>query len=312
MAVLNLVDILARTNADPIKGLVEDVLTMAPEFMVVPATPRAGTSYRVTRRTGYPSGGFRAVNDANAPGKSTYVQSIKEMFFLDYPLQIDEAIVQADDGSAGDLLTQEQRGAFESMMMDVGSQFYYGTDSDAAGFAGLKSQCVYSLAAGSTTNTTSAYLVWLDERGVRFDVGRSGNLSLAPWSTQVVSVNSGNQRAYVSNLSGYIGLSVSSEYSVYRVKGIDMTSKLTDALGLTLLAQVPMARRNNLRWFMNRTAHTSLQLSRSVTTYVGAGADGSPASAPAPTTLGGVPITVTDSLVDTETAVNTSGPGLGE
>lgn len=312
MAVLNLTDILARTNADPIKGLVEDVTTFAPEFNVVPAIARVGTTYRVTRRTGFPSGGFRATNTALAPSKSTYVQDIKEMFFLDYPLQIDEAIVQADDGTAGDLLTQEQRGAFQAMVIDVGAQFYYGVDADANGFVGLKAQCTYSLAATGTSNTTSAYLVWTDPQGVQFDVGRSGNLTLAPWSQQVVTVDSGQQRAYVSNLSGYIGLSVGSANSIWRVKGIAIATKLTDALAAQLFAQVPVNRRNNLRWFMNRTAAASLQISRSAIAYQAAGNAGAPAFGPLPTELMGVPITVTDSLLDTETAVNSSGPGLGE
>lgn len=131
-----------------------------------------------------------------------------------------------------------------------------------------------------------------------------GEIALPPWMKQKVAA--GNM-AYVSNLSSYIGLNVGHSNAVWRVRGIDysaaMTNKLTDAKGAQLLSLVPgrIAAKGTLRWFMNRNAAYSLQLSRSAVGQVDGGVTGLPAFAPMPTELQGVPIVITDSLLNTET-----------
>lgn len=297
---LTLLDLAARTNNDALVGLIEDVTTYAPEFREILVRPKAGTTYRVGRRTALPPAAFRNANPASLTGgKSTYVQDLKEMYFLDVPLEVDEMIVKGDDRSIGDILSDEASGALQSAFNLIGSQFYYGTSADAAGFAGLSSQVsVDTVYAGGTTNTTSAYLVDISVQGVHFVVGNDGEIALPAWMRQKVAA--GNM-AWVTNLSSYIGLQVGSANSVYRVRGISLTNKLTDELGAKALANVPLARRANLRWFMNRNASLALQLSRSSIGQQMANGGGGGAFAPAPTELAGIPITVTDSLLDTET-----------
>jgi hypothetical protein len=302
-------DIVQRTGSDALVGLIEDVTTYAPEFSILPAVTKPGTSYRVTRRTGLPTAAFRAVNDAGTIGKSAYKQEIKEMFFLDVPLQVDEAAVQADDGSAGDFLSQEAQGALQAATLAIGSQMYYGVNADAKGFVGLQAQSVGKWPTGGTSNSTSAYLVWVNDQGVKFVVGQDGKIALPRWQRQAVNPSATTQRfAWVTNLSGYIGLQVGSASSVWRVSGITTAAPLTDERGNGLLSKVPMNRRSGLRWFMNRTAAFTLQKSRAVAGFVAAASGGSPtvqvgaaAWAEMPTQLAGVPITITDSLVDTET-----------
>ena len=264
-----------------------------------------GTSYKLTRRTALPTAQFRNANDAVAATKSTYVQDLKEMYFLDVQLEVDEAIVKGDSREIGDILTDEAAGALESAFNLLGSQFYYGTSADAKGFAGLSSQlsedAVY---AGGTTSTTSACLVDISLQGVHFVVGRDGEIAMPAWMKQKVAA--GNM-AHVSNISSYIGLNVGHSNAVWRVRGIDssaaMTNKLTDAKGAQLLSRVPtrITNKGTLRWFMNRNAAYSLQLSRSAVGQVDGGAKGLPAFAPMPTELQGIPIVLTDSLAHTET-----------
>lgn len=297
---LTLLDLAARSNNDALVGLIEDVTTYAPEFREVLVRPKAGTTYRVGRRTALPPAGFRSANPTSLTGgKSTYVQDLKEMYFLDVPLEVDEMIVKGDDRSIGDVLTDEATGALQAAFNAIGSQFYYGTGADANGFAGLSSQiAVDTVYAGGTTNTTSAYLVDISLQGVHFVVGNDGEIALPEWTRQKVAA--GNF-AHVTNLSSYIGLQVGSANSVYRVRGISLTNKLTDELGAKALANVPLARRSNLRWFMNRNAALALQLSRSSIGQQMANGGGGGAFAPMPTDLGNIPIVLTDSLLDTET-----------
>lgn len=301
---LTLVDLAARTGSDALVGLIEDVVTVAPEFQVMPVLTRSGTSYKLTRRTALPPSGFRSVNEGVAGGKSTYVQETKSMYYLDAQLEVDEAIVKGDDRAIGDVLTDEAAGALESSIITIGSQVYYGVSASAKGFVGLDQQLsddtVY---AGGTSNTTSAYLVDLSTRGVHLVVGRDGRIEMPEWRMQRLTDADGNAyMGYVSNISAYMGLNVGSEHAVYRVRGIDETNKLTDALGHKCLKNVPLRRRGgNLRWMMNKTAAYTLQLSRTAVGQQAAGGGGAPAFAPAPTELAGIPIILTDSLVDTET-----------
>lgn len=306
-------DIVQRQGSDALVGLIEDVTTYAPEFGIVPASTRAGTSYKVTRRTALPTAAFRSVNESGTIGKSTFKQETKEMYFLDVPLQVDEAAVQGDDGSAGDFLAQEAQGALQSATIALGSQMYYGTSADAKGFIGLQAQSVGKWPTGGTSNSTSAYLVWLNEQGVKFIVGRDGNIALPAWTRQAITSGATQRMAWVTNLSGYIGLQVGSASAVWRVSGITVAAPLTDERGNGLLSKVPMSRRNGLRWFMNRTAAYTLQKSRAIAGYVAATSGGSPTQAVGaaawselPSQLGGVPITITDSLVDTETNAGTA------
>ena len=306
-----LLDIAARSGSDAVVGLIEDATTYAPEFSVIPAMTKPGTTYRVTRRTDLPTASFRAVNESAAIGKSTFEQELKQMYFLDVPLQVDEAAVKGDDGSAGDFLAQEAQGALAAATIKLGRQVYYGTSADAKGFAGLQSQSVGKWPAGGTTNTTSAYLVWLGRQGVAFVIGRDGEIALPAWTKQAVTAAATQRMAWVTNLSAYVGLQVGSAKAVWRVSGISVAAPLTDARGAGLLSKVPLDRRAGLRWFMNRTALYTLQKSRATAGYIAATSGGSPTQeiglwAEAPTTLAGIPITVTDSLLDTETNSGTA------
>ncbi len=53
-----------------------------------------------------------------------------------------------------------------------------------------------------------------------------------------------------------------SPLSVFRITKIDDAHPLNDALAAQLVSKVPLARRNGLRWFMNRRAAYGLQNSR--------------------------------------------------
>ena len=302
---LTLLDLAQRTGSDATIGLIEDVVTYSPEFELFPVRPIPGISYMLTRRIGLPPSGFRDVNGGVNSGKSQYVQETKQMYFLDAHLEVDEAIVKGDPRQIGDVLTDEATGILESTVLTIGSQVWYGTAASAKGFTGLDQQIADdTVYAGGTANTCSAYLVNLDLKGVHLDVGNDGDISLPEWKKQQLTKEDGTKfMGYVTNLSSYLGLAVASQYSVYRVRGIDATHPLTDQLAAKVLANIPQRamRRGNWRWFMNTAARWTLQNSRTAIGQVGAGPGGGAAWAPAPTELAGIPITVTDSLLSTET-----------
>lgn len=313
---LTMLDLAKRSGSDTSIGLVEEVTTFSPELRVFPARSIAGVTYLATRRTALPQGGFRDVGEGSHPGASTFEQFSAQCFFLDYQLQLDEAKKQADEGKLGDLLAGEASGAMQQMALDVGSQIYYGVSADSKGFAGFNAAVDSSKlidAGGDGSDTTSAWLVWFNPKGVRLTMGGNMTLGLGfegEWPRQQVNdPNDATKKymAYVNNARGWLGLEVNSSYALVRVHSIEnaVNKRLTDEVGAAAKALLPSFLHNSgeLRWLMNYSqAGLGLQVSRGAVGSVSAGSDGRSAFAPEPTSLAGVPIIWTDSLVNTETA----------
>lgn len=336
MALLTLLDIAKRSGSDREIGLVEDVVTFAPELGAMAVRPINGVSFKTTLRTAYPTAAFRTVGNGVTPNKSAYEQKLSECFFIDSQLQIPEEMPDAEDRTVGDVLVDESVGAVRGVGITIGSQLYYGTTADANGFQGLQtfvgsSSTLTLSAAGTGATTTSVYLIYLDIKGCHFVAGRTagaraaGNVALpagdpeviAPpfrmpeWKKQQVQIGTAGKvaMAYVSNFSGWIGLAYGSNYSAFRCRNVvggSTTAAFTDTLAAKLLSKVPLHIRNSgrLKWFMNRGAAFGLQASRTVTSpaYGSGGATGALLAAPIPTECQGIPIQITDSLLDNETA----------
>lgn len=316
MSNFSLFDLATINRADRYTGLIEDVTTLPREWDTIAAVPRDGTWYEIAKRVAYPTAQFRKPNAGVGTSKSVYKKELKEMLFIDTILNVDEAIWDADDSSVGTIWMNEAEGAMKAAAILIGQQFYYGQSADANGFVGLRSQFSYVVKAGGTTNTTSAYLVWEDTKhGVRFDVGKNGSFDIsAPMRQQVTDASSNPYFAYVGNLKGWIGLFVGSNLSVFGITGVTTTlttpgtNGITDAQAQQLYANIPEARRNKLRWYMNRTCAAILEQNRNAVTaatgiaqYQPADASGRPAYSPLPEMLVGWPIETTDSILNTET-----------
>ena len=119
--------------------------------------------------------------------QSAFKKQLKEMFFLDTIINVDEAIYKGEDRSTGDILLHEAQGALQSSIITIGAQIYYGTANSTYGFGGLRSQLSGTVAAGGSTSSTSAYLLWFNEWGVSLDVGKDGDIAMKPWTMQQVA-----------------------------------------------------------------------------------------------------------------------------
>lgn len=316
MANTSLYDLAILKLADPYTGLIEDVTTLPREWDTIAAVPRDGWWYEIAKRVTLPTAQFRRPNAGVASSKSIYKSEVKQMLFIDTILNMDEAVWKADEGRVGTLWQLEVKGALQAAAILIGQQFYYGTSADANGFIGIRSQLAATVAAGTGGSTTSAYLIWEDtEQGIRFDVGENGSFAVSePMRQQVTDANSNPYFAYVGNLKGWVGLFVGSNLSAWSVKGITTTvttpgtNGLTDFSAFQLYSNIPQARRNKLRWYMNRTAEAILQQNRSavsnstgIAQYQPADAWGRPAYSPLPQYLAGWPIEISDSILNTET-----------
>lgn len=299
MAQLNLLDLAKRNAGDAAIGLVEEILTVAPELQTIPVSPKDGTSYQITRRTGRPRGAFRSPNEGVEPGKSKYEVVDVPMYFFDGQMIVDESIVRGD--KRGAILAEEGAAQLQDTYVVLGDQVYRGTVASTKGFAGLKEQVDSTMvidATGSGANAThTAWAVYEDTRsGLHLPIGMGGMMNLGQWVKQQVTDSTGTNKymAWVNNLSFWIGLALGSRYCIGCVKNITADKPLTDALGAELVSKFPIGRKPT-RWFISRDATFLLQKSR---TAIGQIADGGGGQgfAPRPTSLAGVPIAETDSI----------------
>lgn len=295
---LTLLDVARRNAGDDVVGLVEEILTVAPEFRTLPVKPRSGISYPITRRIGRATGGFRNVNEGIAADKSKYETVLVPMFFFDAQLRVDEAIVKADGGKLGDILAGESAGQLQEAYVTLGDQVYRGTTASKKGFAGFREQLDSSLyvdATGTGGTTHTAWAVFEGDQGVHCPIGNDGAFGIGQWMRQqVTDANSNPYMAWVNNLSFYVGLALGSRYAIGCVKNITEAKPLTDSLGTQLFAKFKVGRKPT-RWFMSRDVVYWLQKSRSAIGQVATDANGS-AFSPPPTSLAGVPIVETDSI----------------
>jgi len=307
---------IAQINgSDVYTGLVEDFTQYTPEISMIPAVAHAGVKWDTTIRTGLPAAFFRQAQQALTGAASTYKQTQHELFFIDSPIVVDEMVYRASDGTSGDLLYNESQGALQSIWNKVANQTWYGTSTDGSnGFVGVRAQLLPSgsgitaVTASNSTNSTTAFGLWLTPQGVSYGIGKFGQIEIQSFVKQYINVGpsvTGNTPAgywaYVSNISSFIGLAVVSNQSVFGITGITQAAPLTDKLGAQLLVTVPLPRRKGFTFFMNRLAHSSLQQSRTAINYQPAGAaNGTPAWSPPPLELEGYPIVLTDALLNNE------------
>jgi len=316
---ISLLDITARRNTDQAVGLVEEVVTYAPEIEKVMGRVIPGNSYLAKVRTALPTGGaFRKANVGSAISASRYVQKRFDCFIFDAQLQVDQAsalMANQQGDSLASLQADEAAGALRQKAIALGTQFYTGLQDDPnGGFPGLTNfvntaQVVD--AGGSAVGACEvAWFIWMHPQGVHFLFGGNSGIDITPWSLQQVKdANNLSLMAYVSNLMGLIGLSCAHVRAVGAVKNIDntisggnYTKPITDKMIAQVEASFPVGIAPNL-CFMSRASRAGLQASRTVTLYGNVGANrpdfnNISAIAPLPATTGsGIPIIPTDSII---------------
>lgn len=322
MAQLSFYDVAIINGNDAFTGLVEDQTVYSPELMTIPIELRAGNMYTTLTRQTLPAAQFRQVNQAITGSSSTYKKLVHEMFFVDTPILVDEAVYQSVDQLTGDVLINEAQGALQSVYNLVGNQTWYGQALDGSnGFVGLRSQLLSNIAqnptatpvtASNSTTSSTAYLIQLHPQGVSFSMGKMGEIGYKPFERQWVAIHNGPNATgtvagnfqWVTNISFLLGLQVASANSVFGVTGVSTaagSTPMTDKLGVQLLANVPLTKRLGLTWYMNRGVQASLQNSRtSINQQPAVGENGIPAVSDTPTKIVGYPIVVTDNISNTE------------
>lgn len=302
MAQPTLLDIAKSTGSDGIAALIEEIALAIPEVRLGAARTIKGTQYKATVRTGLPTGGFRGANEGVTPQKSTFEQRLFECYIANARWQCDKAVADAHEDGAQAYIAAEAKGVIQGQLIALASQFYYGVADDTnKGFPGLgvayDSTNMAVNATGTTNNVASS--VWMikwGEEGVQWLYGNGSNpLQLDDLRIEsVLDSNSKPYTAYVQELLAWVGLKLGSVNSALRIKNIttDSGKGLTDSLIYDGFSKFPAGVKPDVI-LMTRRSLAQLRKSRTATNQTGA-------PAPIPTEVEGVPIEVTDSIVNTE------------
>lgn len=305
---LTLLDAAKLNASDKVVGLIEEVITEAPEFTVMPVRTIRGTSYKTVLRTGLPSVGFRKVNQGVTASKSKFDTKLVECFPLAGRVEVDKAAAMAHEEGEAAYEAIESAGVMKQSLIEIGSQVFYGHSVDELGFPGLMAMVNPDLvldAGGTSAGTgSSVWGVKFGPQDVQIILGGGMVMDLGAFRDETIYDDDNKPLpGRVADLIGWIGLQCVSKHSVCRLKDAtaDAGKGVTDAKLAELLAKAPVGKKPD-RWFMSRRSAFQLQSSRSATTNATGvkSPTGHEVFAPMPTESNGIPIVVTDSIVDTE------------
>lgn len=312
-----------KANGSPMEAtLVESVATFAPELSAFPIEVISDTEYETLDRHELPATGFTYANEGIAPGKSKFKVRKHQCFIFRGSVQCDKALADAFNlkRGAGRYQATEAEGIARSALIEIGKQIYYGVDEDAKGFpglraihsafsAGLGAQAVSVDATGSSANAaTSVYAVKFGDAFCKMIFGGKKVLSLPPFKEQsVADGNGGNYDAYISNMQSWVGLAVANPWAIGRIYNLTKQAGkgLTDNLIADLLEKCPVGFTPDVL-LMTRQSRRQLQRDRTVVINSSGNNDAGSKSgntAPLPTESHGIPIIVTDSILNTEAIV---------
>jgi hypothetical protein len=315
MPQLTLLDIVKMNGSDASVGLIDECAKAVPEVtgktmlgtktLVIPGVGNArtikGIQYKTLIRTGLPPVGFRHANEGTTPTKASYENRNVECFLMNPQWQADKAVADVHEDGWQVVLALEAAAHVESAFQTLGKQFYYGAQSigDAKGHPGLidSIHADYTVdATGTTANTGSS--VW----GVKFGAqyvqwvwGNNGELIPSDVKEQrVLDAGGKPYTAYCQELMARPGLQVINYRGIGRIKNLtaDSGKGLTDDLVADLLSKYPVGITPDVL-FMTKRSRSQLQKSRTATNATGA-------PAPMPEESHGIPIAVTESILNTE------------
>jgi hypothetical protein len=300
---ITLLDVAKLNGADKEVGLIEEVLTSAPEAESFPFRLIKGTSYPTVTRVSLPTVGFRLANAGVTASKSEFVRKLVQAFIIGGRVEADKAVAMAHEDGMEAYEMIEALGVFKATLIELGSQIWYGTANEAAGFPGIKAALPFTagVADGSVINATgttattasSVYAVKFGAQDVTL-VGGNGNVPrLGDFRDETILDASSNPLpGRVADLIGWIGLQIGNVNCVRRVCNLtaDSGKGLTTDLLADLLNSFPVGYRPDAIYMSRRSR---LQLMKDMQTPE------RPVIA-LPTEYDGIPIIATDSILNTD------------
>jgi hypothetical protein len=285
---------------------ITDLLDEAPLLKVLTAVSASnGTQHKYLKQTTASSAAFRDALDGATKTASADTLVTETLKIIDGSFDTDVALADAYKGGRDAWLQMELVRTLKQIMFTVERQIFYGAASpgSTSGFSGLRdnaalddlsdAMCIPAGTAGSTPSVqTSVYALRHDVNNCAIIAGNDGRFVVEdePTIIQKAGSGSGYFPALYVPVTGYLGFQYGSAYSAGRIANIE--TALDDDDIADLVALFPASRKPNVIC-MSRKAVKLLRKSRTAVNVTGA-------PAPFPTEWEGIPIVVTDAIVDTE------------
>ncbi|MCL2710450.1 MAG: hypothetical protein FWE95_06190 [Planctomycetaceae bacterium] len=316
------IDVLKINNAEELVGLIDDAIKTIPEMGFFDASPVTRNDYNTLVVTQDPKVGFRKVGDFADHEAAILENRTVKCRFLDASWKIDTALAQQSDWGKEQVFSIETLTHLRSAFMMLARQIWYGAKENPDGFRGLyeligsttsdKSNADLHISAGGTgTGLSSVFAVSTGLDSIQLAWGSEGKLTegdvtkiylanptitgAAP--NQVIKAKESGAWWYAQEISGWCGLQVTSAYAFGRINNLTKAKPLDDAMLYELISRFPVGREPQA-FFMTRRSLEQLRASRTATNATGA-------PAPTPTEVVGIPIIVTDAIVNNEETILT-------
>jgi hypothetical protein len=288
---------------------ISDLLDEAPLMEVLHAQVASnGTLHKYLKQTTASSSSFRAALDGISKTSSADTLITDTLAIMDGSFDTDVALADSYKGGRDAWLQLELVRTMKQLMFNLEQQVFYGVAApgDSGGFPGLRDNAqldaladtmVFNAGGTTAATQTSVYLIRSGMDDVSYILGNDGNIVVEdePTIIQKAGSASGTFPALYVPVTGYSGFQIGGAFSAGRICNLhasDANSQLTDDMIYEALALFPSSKQPNII-AMNRQSLKQLRESRTAVNPTGAPAE-------RPTAVDGIPIVVTDALVNTE------------
>lgn len=298
---LTMLDVAVLNGDSNVVPMIEKDVVIAPEVAKYHALPIDGVSFDSVVRTALPSTDYTDVGNGVDSSKSKYEKKTFECKYRDGQMIVPKSVALAHKLGEADLLSKEVDGMIKAAIRKIGRVTIYGpqTPGSSKGFPGALqvTDSTMVVDAGGTTDDlcSSVYGILFGPEWMSIIFGNKRVLTPGEWKEgSVAGANNKNITAWLNALEGWEGVSWQNPYCVGRIKKItkETGKMMTDSYGYDLL-ELFQATHGEKPHALLMTPRSQAQLRKSRVTT-------NNATPLLPTDIDGVPIIVTNSIVNTE------------
>ena len=316
MSVITLLDLEQLHPGSFERKMLDEVYLSAPAFNKLPSRVISGTSYIYQKRDTLPKIGARPINAGADVHKASWKTERAECYFYDGRIEVDKALILAEPENKKYLMEDNAKATMKGTMFGLEQSLFYDTPF---GVKSIRSQLGDYMAISAdpeikdetawTAGGTSVWFVHVSSDAIRLDWGNRQVLKFGPLYESLVprakaDGTMGAMKAVAQDCQFWVGLNVLNEFAVGSLLNVTERNPLTDEMMDKAMSLFPEAMKPNLI-IMNPFARRLLKQSRTkALTYVKGGKGGQSVNAPTPTEYDGIPILVTDGILNDETPEN--------
>lgn len=285
------------------------------------------TGHRTTMRTGLPTVAWRLINQGIQPSKSTTAQIDEVTGMLEAWSEIDVELARLA-GNPAEFRLSEAGAFIEAMNLEMAQTLFYGNAGAAPEeFTGLSprysslnasvanSQNIIS-GAGSGSDNTSIWLILWGERTIHgiFPKGSKAGLDHQDLGEETAETVAGlgqmRMRVYRDMWSWKCGIALRDWRYVVRIPNIDVSNLVAESSAADIIKlltkatwRIPAMGAGRPVIYMNRTVGQMLDIQAQATVKAGGQLGYSDLEGKRVLSFRGIPIRITDALLETEAAV---------